>query len=1334
MKSSILSISRALLALLFALCAASSLAQAHKIQVNDRALAAQVTAAGARLVADYGNFQVYEATSLPAELTTRSEIETRDDYNAILLNAQILDTTTAAVKAARKSVGQFSGKRLHLVHFAGPIQTSWRDELTAAGVEIVTYIPQNAYLVYGDVASLIKVQTLAGSAAHIQWEAEYLPEYKIHPAARLLDENGNPRQIGVEEFAFQLVADSIANAATLQLIDGLKLGPVRRQASVLGYVNVVVSVAPEALAQIAAQPDVLSVRPYFKRELFCERQCQIVAGNLNGNDPTGPGYLAWLASKGFTQAQFTASGFGADITDSGIDNATTAPNHAGLYVSGSRSNPSRVIYNRLEGSPNNPGSTNSGCDGHGTLNSHIVGGFNDMPLGFPHTDTAGFHFGLGVCPFVKLGSSVIFDSDFFTFPDYGNLQSRAYRDGARVSNNSWGANVNGDYDSDAQEYDALVRDAQPAGSAVPAPGNQEMVIVFANGNSGSGAQTVGTPASGKNVFSVGAAENVQPFNGSDGSGVGNSGANSANDIINFSSRGPCADGRRKPEIMAPGTHVSGGVAQAPNGGPNGTADPCFDGTGVSGGVGGSNFYPPGQELYSASSGTSHSAPGVVGGCALLRQYFINNFTNPPSPAMTKAFLMNSARYMTGTGANDNLWSNNQGMGGMNLGTAFDGIQRTLRDQLAADTFTASGQIRTFNSSIVNSNKPLRVTLAWTDAPGNTAGNAYNNNLDLTVTIGTNVYKGNVFNKDVSLTGGTSDFRNNVESVFLPAGILGEISVKVTATSLNSDGVPNNGVPVDQDFALVIYNGAMLPAGIGSSPASQTVVVGTNVTFNVTATGTTPLAYQWRYNGTNLSGATTNPLVLLNVQTNQAGGYSVIVTNAAGGATSQVATLTVLFLPPVITSQPTNIAAVVGDNVTFSAAASGALPLSYQWKFGTTELNGATSSSLTLLDVRTNQAGPYSVFISNGAGDTNSDTVTLTVTPRLPIKAWGNNDFGQATTFSVLSNAIAVAAGSFHTLALLSGGSVVAWGDNFDGQCNLPPDLTNAVSIAGGGYHSLAARADGTVAAWGAFLDGQIAVPAEATNVVAVAAGTWHSLALRADGTVVGWGDNSRGQAQVPPEATNVIAIAGGGQHSLALKADGTVLAWGNNMGSLGTGGGQVDVPWDLNQVIAIAAGDFHSLALKLNGTVVAWGDNSQAQATVPNGLTKVVGIAAGGAHSLAVHEGGLVLAWGDNLFSQSVIGANVTGVAAVAAGSYHSIALLDQFPVGPQIFTPIWQANVLNIPLPTVAGKVYFLLSKNNLTDPEWSFISGIVGNGSVRSITDPAAGVPNRFYRIQQH
>ncbi|PYS69133.1 MAG: peptidase S8, partial [Acidobacteria bacterium] len=224
------------------------------------------------------------------------------------------------------------------------------------------------------------------------------------------------------------------------------------------------------------------------------------------------------------------STFGVNISDSGVDNGTTTPNHFALYLLG---NPlpanSRVVYNRLEGTPN-PGSTIQGCDGHGNLNANILSAY--VPTGtvggvnfgaFPHADASGFRYGLSVAPFVKLGSSVIFDPDTFTSPDFEDLESKAYNNGMRISTNSWGANVGGAYNSDSQRYDALVRDAQPTGSTFATAGNQEYVILFSAGNAGAGGNTVGSPGTGKNVITVGAAEGVHPFGGSDFCGIGDSG-------------------------------------------------------------------------------------------------------------------------------------------------------------------------------------------------------------------------------------------------------------------------------------------------------------------------------------------------------------------------------------------------------------------------------------------------------------------------------------------------------------------------------------------------------------------------------------------------------------------------------------------------------------------------------------------------------------------------------------------------------------------------------------------------------------------------------------------
>src|SRR5262249_6168941 len=126
------------------------------------------------------------------------------------------------------------------------------------------------------------------------------------------------------------------------------------------------------------------------------------------------------------------------------------------------------------------------------------------------------------------------------------------------------------------------------------------------------------------------------------------------------------------------------------------------------------------------------------------------------------------------------------------------------DQLAEDTLTSTGQSREFHYRIADVSKPLRVTLAWTDSPGSTAGFAYNNDLDLSVTLGDVTYKGNVFSGSASASGGSADRKNNVESVFLLPGASGEFTVTVTAGNINSDAIGHGAQP-QQDFALVIYN-------------------------------------------------------------------------------------------------------------------------------------------------------------------------------------------------------------------------------------------------------------------------------------------------------------------------------------------------------------------------------------------------------------------------------------------------------------------------------------------------------------------------------------------------
>ncbi|GGA45532.1 S-layer homology domain-containing protein [Paenibacillus physcomitrellae] len=311
------------------------------------------------------------------------------------------------------------------------------------------------------------------------------------------------------------------------------------------------------------------------------------------------------------------------------------------------------------------------------------------------------------------------------------------------------------------------------------------------------------------------------------------------------------------------------------------------------------------------------------------------------------------------------------------------------------------------------------------------------------------------------------------------------------------------------------------------------------------------------------------------------------------------------------------------------------------------------------------------------------------------------------------------AGYYHSVSLISSGTVYTWGQDSYGQLGnnstvsgiaspvMVKKLTGIVDVDSGVRSSMALKQDGTVWMWGGNMNGQLGIGSTANSSVpvqvpglrsisAISGGVgYHSMALTSDGTVWTWGKNDSGelgdgtqiQRDTPVQVaglTDVKAIAAGGYFSLALKNDGTVWAWGvNENGELGDGSGQdqytpVQVS-GLSGVQSIAAGGSFALALKEDGTVWTWGENKYAQLgdgtrtnrTTPvqaSNLEHITAIAGGGYHSLALDDNGNVWGWGDN--SQGQLGqgnktlttrplqvAGITGVKLIAAGGFHSLAM-----------------------------------------------------------------------------
>ena len=530
---------------------------------------------------------------------------------------------------------------------------------------------------------------------------------------------------------------------------------------------------------------------------------------------------------------------------------------------------------------------------------------------------------------------------------------------------------------------------------------------------------------------------------------------------------------------------------------------------------------------------------------------------------------------------------------------------------------------------------------------------------------------------------------------------------------STDGLGNSarfdqpfGVTLDADGNLYVadtYNhtirvgrfaGAMVAMQPSvSGPQSQLLAVGINVTFTATVTGTPPFAYQWRFNDSPITSATNASFALTNVQTTNAGNYVIVVTNPYGSATSAVVTLS-LQIPPSLTAQPRSQTLYAGNNLILGVRVTGT-SLNYQWRFNGLPIAGQTNALLFLPGTTTNNAGNYTVVVTNSVGSVTSVGASVMVNP-LPanrsVIAWGAggqgksgpSDFGQSIVPTGLTNVVLLAAGTYHSLAIKSDRTVAAWGNNLSGQSTVPGGLSEVAAVAGGYQHSMALKSDGMVIPWGAGFTtggggnglnfGQSLVPAGLNGVVSVSAGIYHSIALKNNGTVAAWGAGTtttgnlgieHGQSLVPAGLSGVVEVSAGYYHNLALKSDGTVVAWGagtTTTGNFDVEYGESIVPAGLNGVVAVAAGGYHSLVLKNDGTVVAWGSNSGGQTNVPSGLNGVVAVAATGFDSLALKSDGTVVVWGSNSDGQANVPTGLSGVLAVSAGHTHVLALMSGPP------------------------------------------------------------------------
>jgi uncharacterized membrane protein len=437
---------------------------------------------------------------------------------------------------------------------------------------------------------------------------------------------------------------------------------------------------------------------------------------------------------------YTGENVTITVADTGVD--TTHPTFAG-----------RIVHYYDYG---NDGEQDE--DGHGT---HVAG----TALGdgsWRDTDIGQDGKYAGLAPDATLVVQEVFRA---TTPNANLMGRDAEVEGADVSSNSWISGYFGDYNGQCEAYDRLTLDANSLKA-----GDQPIFYVFGAGNDGSAPGTIRPPSLAKNVLSVGS--------------TGNDKWGASSDLVSgFSSRGPTEDGRIKPDVLMPG-HIVASARSSYPGANSGYPRP-----------------PDGQDSYAYGTGTSMSTPGASGASAVVIQYMNDVHGTNPSPAMTKAVLINGAQPLDGY-----VYPGfDQGWGRIDLEMSLleSDDYMIFRDDEQVELSMEAGSDEAVYWFMVSSDQPLKATLVWSDVPGQVSSSKHLiNDLDMVVTDPDgNVYSGNDFENGLSQANasGNPDRTNNVEGFLLANPKAGQWKIQVRAFNIPTG---------TQDFALVVSGNAV----------------------------------------------------------------------------------------------------------------------------------------------------------------------------------------------------------------------------------------------------------------------------------------------------------------------------------------------------------------------------------------------------------------------------------------------------------------------------------------------------------------------------------------------
>jgi len=648
----------------------------------------------------------------------------------------------------------------YTVQLKGPLMEKWRRQLDSAGVRLLERDKWGRYK-----ARLTAQQVSALGAFDFVERVKWIPPRSSAPeqvTQSVTPSPGAPSPTGLKMLTFDVrlhLADDNA-----KIVEWLRNRNVNISGASGRKIRFFALENSPVLDDLALLTEVDVIAEYVKPQLYNDCARRILGVESSQSNP-----VVCIGQDG--KGQIVA------VADTGIDDAH--PDFAG-----------RIIAKIARGRANNA----TDPAGHGT---HVSGSI----LGDGSASSGQYR---GIAPKASLLFQSLLDAngELGGLPlDLNDLFREAYQGGARIHNNSWGANTPSSYTINSEEVDEFVRN------------NPDMLIVIAAGNAGSGANpkkaapgfvdwlSIGSPASCKNALTVGASRSDRT-NGPLSSTTWGQGWPSAfpqppicnetisgnpNSLAAFSSRGPCDDRRIKPDVVAPGTEIASAMSSmAPL----------------------ANFWGPvkNNPKYAYDGGTSMATPLVSGCAALVRQYYIEQRQHQPSAALLKATLINSTQWLTGA---DSIAPTigkpnyHQGHGRIDMQMAIPnackpGLQLQFVDNWSDKTksFTRTGDRKRYQFILSAGTPDLRICMAYTDAPAR----ALQNNLNLIVQhLESNTkWMGNQDLPDALVI---PDPDNNVEAVKIQSPAQGTYLVQVFVGNL---------LQIPQDFALAV-TGVGVPA-------------------------------------------------------------------------------------------------------------------------------------------------------------------------------------------------------------------------------------------------------------------------------------------------------------------------------------------------------------------------------------------------------------------------------------------------------------------------------------------------------------------------------------------